>query len=115
MADKYNVAEESLGLAFEMGKNDPVFEPEPLAITPAAILGKPSNIESPKLDDAVEWLKEILGKVDSMSSKIIFELAKKEGINYKTLKRAKKESGIQSTPVYEKGILKTWLWRLSKE
>jgi hypothetical protein len=31
------------------------------------------------------------------------------------MRKAKKEAGIQSSPVYENGILKTWYWRLPKE
>ena len=70
---------------------------------------------SPELDKAVNWLKKILAGVDSMPSKEMFEMAKKEGIKPHTLKNAKKEAAIQSIPVFVEGILKSWLWKLPKD
>jgi hypothetical protein len=51
---------------------------KPVDITADEVIIPESSIESPQLDRATEWLKEILGEVDSMPSKEIYEMAKKK-------------------------------------
>src|SRR5207302_959865 len=62
--------------------------------------------ENNKLEEAIVLLQNQL-KSGEKSARMVFELAKKQGINDKTLKRAKKELGIESWQTTS-----GWLWKL---
>ena len=114
IAAKHNNLEDPTTLAFEIKDGRVVFESQPVNITADDILAPKSNIEAPERDRAVDWLKELLSGGQSMPSKEIFDLAKQENFNDKTLQRARKELCIKCYIEYNDDGERLWYWRLPK-
>ena len=79
-------------------------------VTPDDILGfnaKKSKEAMSKVDEAADFLLEILSDADSMSANDVMELANEEGISKRTLMRAKDSAGVVS-----KRIDGRWVWSL---
>jgi hypothetical protein len=111
---KHNILKNPTTLAFEIKDGQLIFESQPVNITADEILAPKSNIEAPERDRAVDWLKEILGQVDSMPSNEIVKLANAEGINERMLTRVRKELQVKCFPVFDDDGNKSWHWKLPK-
>lgn len=101
---KHNILVEPTSLAFELIDGRVVFEAEPVDITADEALqpGKSTVIAEQK-NRAVEWLQELLPPGTSLASTEVKEQAKAEGISESTLNRAKREAGVKSFQINERG------------
>jgi len=95
---KCNLAINPTALAFRIVENRVVFDGGPVNVKADDVLME--REESPK-EEAKKFLKEILKNGEKQATDI-FAFAKEEGIAQKTLKRAKKDLGIQSFQVEKK-------------
>jgi putative DNA primase/helicase len=106
---KYNVLIEPTGLAFEIVDGKMVFENEPIDITADEALGTTGTIEAPALNQAKQWLSQLIIPGKSMAAAEVYKSANEKGIRKRTLERAKGELhiGSYSLTVNDK---KVWFW-----
>ena len=107
---KNNLATRKSSLAFRIVDSVVEFESTPLQITSDQALSPDSQDERSALDEAVEWLQQVL-ESGPMNKNAISELARKDGIAERTLRRATDKLGIvkKREGFGEFGI---WRWQL---
>jgi len=110
-AAKANLAQEAPALAFRIHENHLAWETQEIPLTADEALAKPAAPHH-SLDrrDAMAWLTEILSQA-TIPAEEIEDQARKLGISYGTLRRAKGDLGI-ITDRAGFGRLGSWLWRL---
>jgi len=108
---KANLAAEAPALAFRIDENRLLWETQELPLNADDALAKPPN-PNQAIDRAqtMDWLTEILSQAQ-LPADDIEDQARKLGISYMTLRRAKAALGI-ITDRQGFGPLGTWLWRL---
>jgi hypothetical protein len=109
---KNNMLEKPSALAFEIKDNRIVFEKEVVNVPAELILSSQSNIESPELNRAIDWLSNLLANGQPLPSRKISRLAELQFFKDKTLQRARKELGIVCFPDFDEQGNKLWLWKL---
>jgi putative DNA primase/helicase len=117
---KNNIVENPQPLAFEIKDNRVVFDTHPFNesaqdVLPTAngdAISPRANIESPELNRAVDWLKNLFLDSNPMPSKKIFSLAKEQGFNKWLLQRARNKIGIKCFPKKDDKGKTYWLWKL---
>jgi hypothetical protein len=109
---KNNMLEKPSALAFEIKDNRIVFEKEVVNIPAELMLSSQSNIESPELNRAIDWLANLLANGQALPSRKIFRLAELQFFKNGTLQRARKEIGIICFPDFDEEGNKLWLWKL---
>ena len=104
---KCNIGPKPKGLKFTIGDNAKVvWDAE------RVVMSMDDNVEKvSRLDEAKEWLKEVLSQSTDVSSSVIFEDGAKMGFNKKLLYRAKEDLNIKP---HKMGFGDTgqWLWTL---
>ena len=107
---KNNLATRKSSLAFRIVDSVVEFESTPLQITSDQALSPDSQDERSALDEAVEWLQQVL-ESGPMNKNANSELARKDGIAERTLRRATDKLGIvkKREGFGEFGI---WRWQL---
>ncbi|MEM4406874.1 MAG: AAA family ATPase [Candidatus Methanomethylicaceae archaeon] len=73
-----------------------------------------TGIEKYNLDEAKNFLMEFLRDGPKLS-KDILKQAKEQGLSERTLRRAKQQLGITSSPEHTTGVIKHWVWKLPRE
>ena len=107
---KNSLAEEGIPIAFEINENSTVRWIGEYDITADELLsGDESQNESPKLSEALERLKDILGDGE-IPCIHIYETLLGKGIGKRSIDRAKKHLGIKSTK-HSDG----WYWSLRED
>lgn len=109
---KFNIGDKPNSLAFEIIEGKFRFENEPAEITSSELFAGKGGIEAPERNRAIEWLKEIFSEGRPIPSKEIFEMAKQEEFNKKTLQRARKEIGIKCYIECDDENNRVWYWRM---
>jgi replicative DNA helicase len=110
---KHNILVKPTGLAFEINDGRLVYETEPISTTSDEALGG-STVEVVKLEQAVEWLREVVTPGNAISSTELSAKAEAQGIKKGTLQRAKKPAGVISYQLKtDKGI--QWFCRRDKQ
>jgi putative DNA primase/helicase len=117
---KNNIVENPQPLAFEIKDNRVVFDTHPFNesaqdVLPTAngdAISPRANIESPELNRAVDWLKNLFLDSNPIPSKKIFSLAEEHGFSNWTMQRARKELGIYCFFKKDPNGKKYWSWKL---
>jgi len=110
---KNNLGPDNSGFAYRVvqaANNAPVIEWEPDLVTISAdeaLTPLPDDLRTER-DDAVVWLKDALNEGPAKVTELI-KNAKACGISERTLKRAKKDLGVES---YKREFDGNWSWRL---
>ncbi len=106
---KTNLSVDPTSLAFSITDLGVVFEPDPVNITSdEAFADRETKEQYSALEDARKWLAECL-KDKPLSSNEIKRQAEDNGINFRTIRRAKEKMNIE---VYQKDG--HWKWELRK-
>lgn len=111
---KNNLVYNASGLSFSFDEHDGClkWDAEPLNKSSSQILEEQAeNDKSAPRREAADWLRSALAG-GSMDSKKLLALAKEDGLAEKTLRRAKKDMGIVSSP---DGYGKGWKWSLPED
>ncbi len=107
---KMNVGKMPNGLAFRMEEGTLIFEEDPIEGDVDDISHSFSCDSKSALDEAKEWLRQIL--IDGAVKRIeIKELAKAKKISERTLWRAKSELGVLADWT-KSGATSFWIWKL---
>ncbi len=106
---KTNLSVDPSSLAFSIGNEGVLFEPEPVDITIEEALSVKEEEEMGLLGQAIEWLGQFFEDENHIPATEIMEQAAEYGISERTLKRAKKRLGIGSE---KQGLAKDrkWVW-----
>jgi putative DNA primase/helicase len=107
---KNNLAVRQTSLAFRIVDGIVEFETTPLQITSDQALSSESQDERSALGEAVEWLQQVL-EGGPMNKRSVSELAQKDGIADRTLRRAADKLGVvkKREGFGEFGV---WRWQL---
>jgi len=115
---KNNLGQDSGGLAFRIVRDDEApavrldWEPEPVTAGVDEVLQDSKTRPSPELDEAVEWLAEQL-KTGPVAAKEIRARAKRDGLAWATVRRAKERLGVTSAKQgFDAGA--RWYWNLPR-
>jgi hypothetical protein len=124
---KNNIMENPQSIAFEIKDNHVIFDDKPFNESAQDVLSTFSrrrdggeifpqrfNIESPELNRAVAWLKNLFLDGNPLPSKKIFSLAKEQGFTKWTLQRARKKIGIKCFPKKDEFGQIYWSWKLPR-
>lgn len=104
---KCNIGPKPQGLKFAIGDNATViWDNERVSISMDDVTAKVL-----KIDEATEWLRELLTQSTDVSSNMIFDEGEEMGFHEKLLKRAKKALGIKSHKIGFDGASQ-WFWTL---
>lgn len=113
LRQKINIARETPGLAYRIvpsahDSEIPViqWDPKPVEMTADEALNGPASERAPRLTESVAWLRDLLSN-GPLLQRVIEEAAKKGGIKWRTVQRAKSQLRIDSRRV-EGG----WEWSL---
>jgi putative DNA primase/helicase len=109
---KNNMLEKPSALAFEIKDNRVVFEKDPVNVPAELMLSSQSNIDSPELNRAIDWLTNLLANGQPLPSRKILRLAELQFFKNGTLQRARKEIGVVCFPDFDEEGNKLWLWKL---
>jgi hypothetical protein len=109
---KHNLLENPRSLAFEIKDNRIVFENLPVNASPVLSCPSGTNLESPRLNHAVDWLKILLADGNPLPSKKVKTLAKEYGFKKGVLQRARKKIDIKCFPEIDEFGCKYWSWKL---
>ena len=104
---KSNYGIEPTGLKYHIIDGVVVFESEPWTGHIDDIQDEPRSTH--RLDEAADWLREILPPGTSESSESVFERGKDKGFGTDLLYRAKRQLGIKAEKI---GFGGQWFWRL---
>jgi len=107
---KNNLAEMAVAQTFRLNKTDGFQWIGESDVTPDDILGfnaKKSKEAMSKVDEAADFLMDLLSDVDSVAATEVIELADEAGISKRTLLRAKDSAGVTS-----KRVDGHWIWSL---
>jgi putative DNA primase/helicase len=107
---KNNLVENPQALTFEMKDNRIIFDDKPFNESSQSV--SKLNIESPQLNNAVDWLKNLLSDGNPLPSKKILSLAKEHGFKKGVLRRARKKIDIKCFPKKDEQGKTYWLWKL---
>lgn len=107
---KTNLSADPSSLAFTIGNEGVVFEPDPIDITADEALSTKEDAEEPRLlRQAIEWLDQLFENENNIPATEVRTQAKEHGISERTLERAKKKLEIKSI---KEGIAqeRKWVW-----
>jgi len=111
---KLNVAPEPTGLSFTIeGAGVLAWGVDPVQMSADEALEAARPRTRTARDDAGDWLLELLAP-GPMGSECIEKLATDEGINWRTLNRAKKERGVRAKKKTDGDKIK-WYWEIGQE
>jgi hypothetical protein len=108
---KANLSGDLTGLAFRIVNGIVEYEPDPIEMD--GMESWTPTRQTPRLDEAVEWLEDSLADGPVKSAEIL-EMAKGSGISEDTLRRAKDELGVIVSKVgnEQDGC---WFWTLPEK
>jgi len=106
---KTNLSVDPSSLAFSIGNEGVLFEPEPVDITIEEALSVKDEEETGLLGQAIEWLQQLFADENAIPATEIKKQAAENGISERTLKRAKKRLGIRSEK-QGRDKERKWLW-----
>lgn len=118
---KNNLAPEGQGLAFTIGGEQPAleWEEQPVAMNADECLAaesKPSKSKPGPKDfvkqEAMAWLRKVLADSPRLVNELIEEADQAAGITRSSLRRARKELGIEA---YREQIPGPWYWRMPQD
>jgi len=116
LALKNNLGDDQTGFRFRLA-GDPgaipqiEWDADPVTITADELLNHQYGKQPSALEDAQTWLRDALanGPRESLQLRA---MAEKDGINWRTLRRAQKSIGIKP---YKSGLKDGWIWALPED